>query len=152
MTQPSQSDPQLAIKATVAHQKLAKSADKLVESADEQTDSADRRTELAGDRTTLAAERTYAAWVRTGLASLGTALALRSLLQSAIGDRLALASALLLGLFAEFCFVAAVWREMGGAMPQSREDIRRIPTGLLIGVNGLLGLLGLIVLVGLVTH
>lgn len=98
-------DPQLAVKATVAHQKLTKSADKLVESADQQTDSADRRTELASDRTTLAAERTYAAWVRTGLAALATALALRRLLEAAIGARLALVAVLLIA-FAEFCFTA----------------------------------------------
>lgn len=142
----------LVQKATATHQKIARSADKLVESADVQVDSADRRTELAGDRTTLAAERTYAAWVRTGLAALGTALALRSLLESAIGSRLALVSAIVLVVLAEFCFVAGVWRELGGQVPHTRADWHRIPVPVLIAVNAVLGLLGLIVLVGIVSR
>lgn len=142
----------LVQKAAATHQTIARSADKLVHSADIQVDSADRRTELAGDRTTLAAERTYAAWVRTGLAALGTALALRSLLESAIGARLALVSAIVLVALAEFCFAAGVWRELGGHVPRTRSDWRRIPVPVLIAVNAVLGLLGLIVLVGIVSR
>lgn len=143
---------QLVQKASATHQQIKQSTDKLVESADIQVDSADRRTELAGDRTTLAAERTYAAWVRTGLAALGTALALRSLLQAAIGARLALVSAIALIAFAEFCFAAAVWREVGGKVPPSRDGWRAIPVPVLVAVNAMLGLLGLVVLAGIVAR
>lgn len=128
--------------------KLTKSAQRLEDSADVQADSADRRTELAADRTVLAAERTYAAWVRTGLAALASGVGVRALLQDLVPDWLALAAACLLVLFAGFCFIAAVWREMMRVAPP-RPDARRLPPALLVSVNGFLLLVCLAALVGI---
>ena len=130
-----------------AHAELAKSAHRLEDSADVQADSADRRTQLAADRTILAAERTYAAWVRTGLAALASGIGARALLKTLVPDWLGLATASLLVLFAAFCFVAAVWREMMQVTPAGPE-IRRLPSGLLMAVNGFLLLVCLAALVG----
>ena|SRR5579871_4661318 len=131
-----------------AHVKLAKSADELSDSADAQTDSADRRTELAADRTVLAAERTYAAWVRTGLASLASGIGARALLDRIVAPWLVGATGSVLIVFSAFCFVAAVWRQMGRVSPP-RPDTRRIPPWSLIAVNGFLVLVSLAALVGI---
>jgi putative membrane protein len=133
--------------ATHAHVKLASSAAHLEQSAEVQTDSADRRTELAADRTVLAAERTYAAWVRTGLAALASGIGARALLDKIVPGWLIGATGTVLILFAGFCFVAAVWRQMGQVSPP-RPDTRRIPAALLIAVNGFLLIVCLAALVG----
>jgi putative membrane protein len=127
---------------------LTKSAQRLEDSADVQADSADRRTQLAADRTVLAAERTYAAWVRTGLAALASGVGVRALLKDLVPDWLGLATACLLVLFAGFCFLAAVWREMMRIAPP-RPDARRLPPGLLVAVNGFLLLVCLAALAGI---
>jgi putative membrane protein len=137
-----------ASKTAQAHADLTQSAQHLEDSAEVQVDSADRRTELAADRTILAAERTYAAWVRTGLAALASGIGARALLERLVPDWLGLATASLLVLFAGFCFVAAVWREMMRVTPVS-PDTRRLPPGLLIGVNGFLLLVCLAALAGI---
>jgi putative membrane protein len=137
-----------ATQTAQAHADLTKSAQHLENSAEVQVDSADRRTELAADRTILAAERTYAAWVRTGLAALASGIGARALLQRLVPDWLGLATASLLVLFAGFCFVAAVWREMMRVTPIS-PDTRRLPSGLLIAVNGFLLLVCLASLAGI---
>jgi len=134
-----------------AHVKLANSAGKLTESAEHQTDSADRRTELAADRTILAAERTYAAWVRTGLAALASGIGARALLDKIVASWLIGATGSVLILFSGFCFAAAVWRQAGKMRPP-RPDTRRMPSWLLIGVNGFLLLVSLAALVGIWTH
>ena len=92
---------------------MAESASTLKDSAVQQVDSADRRTELAADRTILAGERTYAAWVRTGLAALASGVGARALLKDVVFPWLATATGTVLVLFSAFCFIAAVWREMG---------------------------------------
>ncbi|BBC72470.1 conserved hypothetical protein [Altererythrobacter sp. B11] len=138
--------------AAHAQQKLAKSADKLVESADTQEDSADRRTQLAADRTLLAAERTYAAWMRTGLASLAAGIGAKALLEELVHPWLVLAASIVLILFAEFCFLAAVWRELARSVPPPRPDTRRLPPWLLLLFNSFLLVLGLAVLIGIVTR
>jgi putative membrane protein len=127
---------------------LSKSAQHLKDSADVQVDSADRRTELAADRTVLAAERTYAAWVRTGLAALASGVGVRALLEDLVPDWLGLATACLLVLFAGFCFLAAVWREMLRVAPP-RPNAQRLPPALLMVVNGFLLLVCLAALVGI---
>jgi putative membrane protein len=138
-------------KAVKAQEKLADSAETLVGSAVVQESSADRRTKLAADRTLLAAERTYAAWMRTGLAALAAAIGAKALLEKLVPDWLVLSASLVLLIFAEFCFVAGVWRELtGNARPQ--PDAPQIPAWLLVVFNGFLVVLGLAVLVGIVTR
>ncbi|MBT2187639.1 YidH family protein [Sphingobium nicotianae] len=136
-----------AVKAQV---KLARSAGKLEESAAVQTDSADRRTELAADRTILAAERTYAAWVRTGLAALASGVGARTLLDGVVTPWLILSTGSLLILFGGFCFVAAIWRQMIRVAPP-RPDTPRLPSVLLVAINGFLMLVCLAALVGIWT-
>ncbi|MBO9516314.1 MAG: DUF202 domain-containing protein [Variovorax sp.] len=139
-------------KAAAAQTKLAESAGTLVDSAIVQQDSADRRTQLAGDRTLLAAERTYAAWLRTGLAALAAGIGAKALLADAVAPWLATASAVVLILLAEFCFVAGVWRQFMRVVPPPKPDAPRLPDWLLIVFNGFLVLLGGAVLVGLAIH
>lgn len=139
------SDPQAASKANV---KLAKSAAHLEQSAEVQTDSADRRTELAADRTVLAAERTYVAWVRTGLAALASGIGARALLDKLVPGWMIGATGSVLILFSGFCFIAAVWRQMGKVRPP-RPDTPRIPAVLLIAINGFLLIVSLAALVGI---
>jgi putative membrane protein len=134
--------------ANKAHVKLARSAEHLEQSAETQTDSADRRTELAADRTVLAAERTYAAWVRTGLAALASGIGARALLDKLVPNWLIGATGSVLIVFSGFCFVAAVWRQMGKVRPP-RPDTPRIPAVLLIAVNGFLLIVSLAALVGI---
>ena len=132
-----------------AHAKLAESATTLTDSAVQQVDSADRRTQLAADRTILAGERTYAAWVRTGLAALASGIGARALLKDVVHPWLTTATGTVLILFSAFCFAAAVWRETGAGAPPPQPDIRRLPSALLIGVNGFLMLVSLAALVGI---
>ena len=153
-------------KAVKAQEKLADSAETLVDSADTVADSAetmvgsaiaqessaDRRTRLAADRTLLAAERTYAAWMRTGLASLAAGIGAKALFEHLVTPWLVLLSSLLLVVFAEFCFVAGVWRELTGNVAPPEPRTRRLPAWLLIVFNGFLVLLGLTVLVGIATR
>lgn len=134
--------------ANKAHVKLAQSAEHLEQSAETQTDSADRRTELAADRTVLAAERTYAAWVRTGLAALASGIGARALLDKVVPNWLIGTTGSVLILFSGFCFVAAVWRQMGKVRPP-KPDTPRIPAFLLIAVNGFLLIVSLAALVGI---
>lgn len=135
---------------TPAETRLARSAGRLAQSAAQQTDSADRRTELAADRTLLAAERTYAAWVRTGLAALAAGIGARALLDKLVPGWLIIATGTLLILFSGFCFVAAVWRQMARFAPPP-PDTRRIPSWLLIAINGFLLLVSLAALIGIWT-
>ena len=139
-------------KAAVAQAKLADSAGRLEESAVVQEDSADRRTELAADRTVLAAERTYAAWMRTGLASLAAGLGAQPLLDDLLPGWLILATTLALLIFAEFCWVAAVWRQLERGAPPPRPDVRTLPTWVLLVFNGSLFALGLAILIGILAR
>ncbi|HSV04506.1 MAG TPA: DUF202 domain-containing protein [Phenylobacterium sp.] len=129
-------------------ERLADSARVLKSSAVEQTDAADRRTVLAGTRTVLAAERTYAAWVRTALAALASGVGAPALLGALIPHWLARATASVLIVFAGFCLVAAVWRQMFEGVPPPTPDVRPIPHGLLVVLNGFLLLVALAALVG----
>lgn len=136
-------------RAARAQVKLAVSAGKLEKSAVQQVDSADRRTELAADRTLLASERTYAAWVRTGLAALAAGIGAQALLDRLVPDWLIYSAATVLILFAMFCFVAAVWRELDQSAAPPRPDTTALPPWLLIGFNGFLALLAGAALIGI---
>ena len=115
----------------------------------EQRDGADRRTKLAADRTVLAAERTYAAWVRTGLAALASGVGAKALLKGIIPPWSIHLIGTVLILFSAFSFAAAVWRELAPGAPPPNPDVRRLPTALLITVNGILCAASLGVLVGI---
>ena len=128
--------------------KLARSAETLTDSAAKQEDSADRRTVLAANRTVLAAERTYAAWMRTGLAALAFGIGAKTLLEHHVPDWMASGTALVLELFAVFCFVAGVWRQFDRGAPPPRPDVKVLPAWLLIGFNGFLALVAVMVIVG----
>lgn len=138
-------------KAAKAQTQIAQSAGRLEHSATVQEDSADRRTELAADRTVLAAERTYAAWVRTGLTALAAGVGARALLEHVVADWLGIATASVLVFFAGFCFIAAVWRQMIRIAPP-RPDTQRLPSALLIAVNGFLLLVCLAAFVGILVQ
>ena len=141
-------EPDLAVSKQAVHaqEKLKDSAETLVDSAAKQEtsvrrqekstlrqeDSAETRTRLASDRTLLAAERTYAAWMRTGLASLAAGIGSKALLQDLVRPVLVLATSLVLIVFAEFCFVCGVWRELTGHSQPPRPDTPR-PAGLAAG-------------------
>ena len=137
--------------ADKARQTLAESAETLVDSAETQEDSAARRTRLAADRTLLAAERTYAAWMRTGLAALAAGIGAKALLDKLVAPWMVLATSIVLILFAEFCFLAGIWRELAGKPLQPDPDTVKLPAWLLVIFNGFLLLLGATVLVGIVT-
>lgn len=134
--------------AVKAQAELADSAETLKDSAQEQTDSADRRTVLAADRTLLAAERTYAAWVRTGLAALASGVGARALLDTMVPSWLIGATGSVLILFSVFCFLAAVWRDLKTSVPPPVPDIRKLPSWLLVVVNGFLVVVALAALTG----
>lgn len=110
--------------------------------------SADRRTELAADRTVLAAERTYAAWVRTGLVSLAAGVGAKTTLGGVLPDWVVVLTGSVLVVFAAFCFIAAVWRELFPGTPPPQPDVHRLPRALLFVLNGFLALVALAVLVG----
>ncbi len=146
-------------KAANAQKKLADSAITLADSAVvqegsalRQETSADRRTKLAADRTLLASERTYAAWMRTGLAALAAGIGAKALLDGLVADWLVLSASIALLVFAEFCFVAGVWRELTGNRLRPDPDAPVLPSWLLMIFNGFLVLLGLAVMVGIVTR
>ncbi len=136
------------VQARKTHEKIKQSAATLELTALEQTDSAGRRTELAADRTILAAERTYAAWVRTGLAALASGIGARALLDNIVADWLTRSTGAMLILFAGFCFVAAVWRDVAPSVRPPKPRARRLPAPLLLLVNGFLVMVTLAAFVG----
>lgn len=128
---------------------VKQSAKAIEHSANDLTDSADRRTTLAGDRTLLAAERTYAAWVRTALAALASGVGTRALMKDLHPERIGKLTGSVLVMFAGFCLVAAVWREIRGTPAPPTPDLRTIPASLLVPINGFLMLVALAALVGI---
>ena len=128
---------------------LRKSARSLKRSATALDEETDRRTALAADRTLLSAERTYAAWVRTGLAALASGVGARALLADVLPMLLVRTTASVLILFAGFCLIAAVWRELQGVAPTPQPDIKPIPRALLVPVNVFLLLVAIAALVGI---
>ena len=138
------------VQARKTHEKIKRSAAALEVSALEQIDSAERRTELAADRTILAAERTYAAWVRTGLAALASGIGARALLDKVVADWLTRSTGAMLILFAGFCFVAAVWREITPSVEPPKPRGRRLPTAMLVAINGFLVIVTVAAFVGVI--
>ena len=112
-------------------------------------DSSDRRTVLAGDRTLLAAERTYAAWVRTALAALAAGIGARALVKDILPAWVGKLTGTVLILFAGFCLIAAVWRELQGVPPKPHPDIRPLPRTILVPMNFFLLLVAIAALVGI---
>ncbi len=145
MAQPA--SPKTELKRQTAE--IKRSAKAVEQSADELTDSADRRTVLAGERTTLAVERTYAAWVRTALAALASGVGARALLKDILPGWIGKTTGTVLVIFAGFCLVAAVWRELHGEVSERTADIRPIPRLLLVPMNGFLLLVAIAALVGI---
>jgi putative membrane protein len=130
---------------------LKRSARTVAKSTSELSQSSDRRTTLASDRTLLAAERTYAAWVRTALAALASGVGARALMKDMLPAWAGKLTGTVLVLFAGFCLVAAVWREIRGSPAPPMPDIRTIPKALLVPLNGFLLLVVIAALAGIWT-
>lgn len=128
---------------------IERSAKAVEESAGELTESADRRTVLAADRTTLAVERTYAAWVRTALAALASGVGARALMKDVLPGWVGQVSGSVLIVFAGFCLVAAVWRELRGDPSIDEQNIRPMPHALLVPINLFLMLVAIAALIGI---
>ena len=128
---------------------LDRGARTVARSTSELADSADRRTILAGDRTLLAAERTYAAWVRTALAAIAAGIGARALAKDVLPQWVGKGTGTVLVVFAGFCLIAAVWRELRGAPRPPKPDIGAIPAALLVPMNLLLLLVAIAALVGI---
>jgi putative membrane protein len=126
-----------------------RAAERTAVAAEVTKDSADRRTELAADRTVFAAERTYAAWVRTGLGALASGIGAKALLENVVPVWMILSTGTLLVLFSAFCFGAAVWRQVFVGAPPPQPDVRRIPSAILLAINGFLILVALAALIGI---
>ena len=149
-----QAKPTEAIKRTARaveeqSRKVADSAHETKHSAARIEESADLNTRLAADRNILAAERTYAAWVRTGLFALASGVGAHALLNGVVPAWLALADAAVLIAFSIFCFGAAIWRHLEPGPHPPLPQIRQIPRGVLIAVNGFLALVSLAALIGI---
>lgn len=130
---------------------IERSARAVKQSIDEFADSADRRTILAGDRTLLAAERTYAAWMRTALAALASGVGAKALGRDVLPDWIGKATGTVLILFAGFCIIAAVWRELHGISKVSHPDLRPMPRTMLVPMNIILLLVAVAALIGIWT-
>ena len=128
---------------------VKRSAKAVERSAAELTQDADRRTTLASDRTLLAAERTYAAWVRTALAALAAGVGARALVKEILPDWVGKLTGTVLIVFAGFCLVAAVWRELRGVPSTPHPDIPAIPPALVLPMNFFLLLVAAAALVGI---
>src|SRR5690349_15596300 len=126
-----------------------KTADHIEEKTAELADAADRRTILATDRTYLASERTYAAWMRTALAALASGIGARAVMHDILPQLAGKIIATILVLFAAFCVIAAVWRQLQGIIPPPHPDIRPIPNALLVPTNAVLLLVVIAALVGI---
>jgi len=125
------------------------SARAVEQSSTQMADSSDRRTILATDRTLLAAERTYAAWVRTALAAIASGIGATALTKDVLPKWVGKASGSVLVIFAGFCLIAAVWRELSGTERLKHPDMRPIPKTLLVPINVFLLLVAMAALVGI---
>jgi putative membrane protein len=128
---------------------IARTTEKVQTSTERVEDSADRRTQLAGDRRALAAERTYAAWVRTGLFAFASGLGAKALLEDVLPAWLTIMTGIVMLLFAAFCFLAGVWRDIRPVRAPPRTDVRTLPPALLVVINGFLALVALSAIVAI---
>jgi putative membrane protein len=138
-----------AQQAAHAAETLAESGKSVEKSSKKVTVEAVRQVQLAADRTLLATERTYAAWVRTALAALASGIGARALLEDHVPLWLAKLTGSVLILFAGFCLVAAVWRQLGRAVPPPMTDLRPIPRAWLVPINAFLLLVAAAALFGI---
>ena len=146
MDEPGPASKQESRSQAAENRRIVKAVEK---STAEMTDSADRRTTLASDRTLLAAERTYAAWVRTALAALAGGIGARALVRGILPLWVGRVSGSILDVFAGFCLIAAVWRELQGVPREPGPDMKPVPRALLIPMNFFLMLVALAALVGI---
>ena len=128
---------------------IERSAIAVERSSADLVEGADRRTTLSGDRTLLAAERTYAAWVRTALAALAAGIGARALVKDILPLWVGKLTGTVLVLFAGFCLIAAVWRELQGMPPTPQPDIKPLPRALLVPMNFFLLLVAVAALIGI---
>jgi len=128
---------------------MRRSAQAVERSTGQLADSADRRTQLASDRTLLAAERTYAAWVRTALASLAGGIGARALVKNILPAWVGQVSGSILIVFAGFCLVAGVWREVHGVPRDPGPELKPVPRALLVAMNVLMLLVAVAALIGI---
>src|SRR4029453_17687041 len=134
--------------AAKAAEKLAESGKSVEKNSKKVSIEAQRQVQLAADRTLLASERTYAAWVRTALASLASGVGARALLEDHVPLLLAKLTGSVLILFAGFCLLAAVWRQLSRAVPPPSTDLRPVPRIALVPINAFLLLVALAALIG----
>jgi putative membrane protein len=85
------------------------------------------------------------------LAALASGIGAQALLETVLDERLIMATGSLLIVFSAFCFMAAVWREMSPGAPPPVPDTRKIPSAILIVINGFLVLVSFAALAGLWT-
>lgn len=149
MDEPAKADELHEAELSEERRALDRSARTVARTTSELADSADRRTILAGDRTLLAAERTYAAWVRTAIAAIAAGIGARALAKDVLPQWVGKGTGTVLVIFAGFCLIAAVWRELRGAPRPPTPDIRAIPAVLLVPMNLLLLLVAFAALVGI---
>jgi inner membrane protein YidH len=149
MDDPSKSDQLQKDELSKERNALDRSARRVARSTSALADSSDRRTILAGDRTLLAAERTYAAWVRTALAAIAAGIGAKALVKDVLPQWVGRVTGTVLIVFAGFCLVAAIWRELRGTPRPPEPDIRTIPPALLVPMNLLLLLVAAAALVGI---
>jgi putative membrane protein len=128
---------------------MRRSAQAVERSTGQLADSSDRRTQLASDRTFLAAERTYAAWVRTALAALAAGIGARALIKNILPGWVGQVSGSILILFAGFCLVAGVWREVHGVPRDPGPELKPVPRVLLVVMNVLMLLVAIAALIGI---
>jgi putative membrane protein len=128
---------------------IRRSASAVEKSTGALSDSSDRRTTLAADRTLFAAERTYAAWVRTALAALASGVGARALMKGVLPALVGEFAGTVLVLFAGFCLIAAVWRDLQRTGEHTHPNVRPLPKALLVPINGFLLLVVIAALVGI---
>jgi len=138
-----------ATQAARAAKTLAESGKSVEKSSRKVTVEAERQVQLAADRTLLATERTYAAWVRTALAALASGVGARALLEDLIPLWLAKLTGSVLIVFAGFCLVAAVWRQMSRVVPPPPTDLRPVPRTALLPMTAFLLLVVIAALFGI---
>jgi putative membrane protein len=87
--------------------------------------------------------------VRTALAAIASGIGATALTRDVLPKWVGKASGSVLVVFAGFCLVAAVWRELHGITRVSPPDIRPIPRALLVPLNAFLLLVAIAALVGI---
>jgi len=87
--------------------------------------------------------------MRTALAALASGVGARTVMSDLLPPWAGKVIATALVVFALFCLVAAVWRQLQGVKPPPHPDIQPIPHALLIPTNAILALVAIIILIGI---